>query len=544
MRKGQMFFGQVCNVLIILLFLFGVSVLSAHAGVVYSENFESGWDDWSADNGIWQVGTPTAGPESCYSGSQCAGTNLDGNYEPDTDSRLISPSIHLPEVIGYEEIHLRFWQWFSYAGWDGGYVQVSTYDKDQGEWSYWQGVSSAIEGTSGNYWTLIDVDLSSYAGKKIKIAFYHKAWNPGGESTGWYIDDIEITGINQLPVIDSFTADPTSEVAPLTVTFTCTAHDPDGTIARYKWDFDGDGNVDQTTTTGTTIYTYDNAGIYQARVTVVDNNGATAISDHLTISVQLSENQLPVIDSFVANPTSAEVGEEVTFTCTAYDPDGDILLTYEWDFDGDGNVDQITSDSTVIHTYNTSSTYNAGVTVVDNDGARVVSDPITITVTGWQTHYSCSQTCEAQCGGDITCIVECSQYQENCCQDGLDICQPCSPVDPPSVHRVGLCDQGCQAGAPLKVSGGELDVCFNYTGSVNILAGVLSNDFRDIWWLRPDCSLYSNYSQAVDSGNGLSCQGISMPVEGGYLFWLVSPVDLSHLDWENGIYELLFYQVP
>ncbi|MBE9570424.1 MAG: choice-of-anchor J domain-containing protein, partial [Proteobacteria bacterium] len=192
MRKGQMFFGQVCNVLIILLFLFGVSVLSAHAGVVYSENFESGWDDWSADNGIWQVGTPTAGPESCYSGSQCAGTNLDGNYEPDTDSRLISPSIHLPEVIGYEEIHLRFWQWFSYAGWDGGYVQVSTYDKDQGEWSYWQGVSSAIEGTSGNYWTLIDVDLSSYAGKKIKIAFYHKAWNPGGESTGWYIDDIEI----------------------------------------------------------------------------------------------------------------------------------------------------------------------------------------------------------------------------------------------------------------------------------------------------------------------------------------------------------------
>jgi len=35
-----------------------------------------------------------------------------------------------------------------------------------------------------------------------------------------------------------------------------------------------------------------------------------------------------------------------------------------------------------------------------------------------------------------------------------------------------------------------------------------------------------------------------MPVNGGYLFWLVSPVDLSHLDWENGIYDLLFYQFP
>jgi PKD repeat protein len=256
-------------------------------------------------------------------------------------------------------------------------------------------------------------------------------------------------------------------------------------------------------------------------------------------------NQPPVIDSFTADPTNPDVGEEVTFTCTAYDPDGDTLLTYEWDFDGDGNVDKITSDGTVIHTYNISGTYQAICTVADNDGARVVSDPITISVTGWQTHYSCSQSCEAQCGGDIACMVECSQYWQDCCQDGLDICQPqCPLVDPPSVHRVGSCDQGCQAEAPLKISGSKLDVCFNYTGSVNILAGVLSDDFRHIWWLRPDCSLYSNYSQAVDSGNGLSCQGISMPVEGSYLFWLVSPVDISGLDWENGIYDLLFYQVP
>jgi len=116
--------------------------------------------------------------------------------------------------------------------------------------------------------------------------------------------------------------------------------------------------------------------------------------------------------------------------------------------------------------------------------------------------------------------------------------------DVPTGHRVGLCDQDCQANTPLKVSGDELDVCFNYTGPVNILAGVLSDDFRHIWWLGPDCSLDSNYSQAVDSGNGLSCEEISMPVNGGYLFWLVSPVDLSHLDWENGIYDLLFYQVP
>jgi len=120
----------------------------------------------------------------------------------------------------------------------------------------------------------------------------------------------------------------------------------------------------------------------------------------------------------------------------------------------------------------------------------------------------------------------------------------CSLADPLSVHWVGFCDQGCQADAPLKVSGGELDVCFNYTRPVNILAGVISDDFEHIWWLGPDCYLDPNYSQACDSGNKFSCEEINMPVERGYLFWLVSPVDLSHLDWENGIYELLFYQVP
>jgi extracellular elastinolytic metalloproteinase len=49
--------------------------------------------------------------------------------------------------------------------------------------------------------------------------------------------------------------------------------DPDGTIARYEWDFDGSGSVDLTTTGATTSYAYTQPGTYGAAVTVVDDRG-------------------------------------------------------------------------------------------------------------------------------------------------------------------------------------------------------------------------------------------------------------------------------
>ena len=64
----------------------------------YIDDFEAGSGDWGADNGLWEVGTPTAGPSDCHSGDNCAGTVLAGNYTPDADSRLISAPIQHPAV--------------------------------------------------------------------------------------------------------------------------------------------------------------------------------------------------------------------------------------------------------------------------------------------------------------------------------------------------------------------------------------------------------------------------------------------------------------
>ena len=71
-------------------------------------DFESGWDNWYASAGVWEVGTPTAGPGSAHSGVNCTGTRLNGNYYAYQDSRLISPTLQLPVIDVDEEIQLRF----------------------------------------------------------------------------------------------------------------------------------------------------------------------------------------------------------------------------------------------------------------------------------------------------------------------------------------------------------------------------------------------------------------------------------------------------
>ena len=49
----------------------------------FSGDFETGWNDWYADRGVWQVGTPGAGPAASYAGSACVGTTLNKDFSCD-----------------------------------------------------------------------------------------------------------------------------------------------------------------------------------------------------------------------------------------------------------------------------------------------------------------------------------------------------------------------------------------------------------------------------------------------------------------------------
>jgi hypothetical protein len=156
-------------------------------------DFESGWNGWGADNGIWQIGVPSSGPAGCTSGTQCAGTILDGDYPADSASRLISPPIGLPAVGPGQEVEVRFAHWFAFGACDAGYVQVQVRSAASGAWSSWANVGAPTTGASG--WTTKAASLTPYAGSTVRVAFLHTAAGAstcGPSGAGWYVDDVRI----------------------------------------------------------------------------------------------------------------------------------------------------------------------------------------------------------------------------------------------------------------------------------------------------------------------------------------------------------------
>ncbi len=176
------------------------------------EGFELGWGDWSADNGVWQIGKPTSGPGAAHSGEYVAATNLSGNYPFNADSRLVMPPATLPKFSQLppgQVLELRFWQWFSYTDNSGDHGRVEIQTLEVTGWSSWKSLGVSASGTSGG-WSRTAKDLTKYAGQTIRIGFYHDdvfedpGWPRHYESTGWYIDDVEITGLG--PVLTSWSA--------------------------------------------------------------------------------------------------------------------------------------------------------------------------------------------------------------------------------------------------------------------------------------------------------------------------------------------------
>ena len=119
-------------------------------------------------------------------GASGTGTVLDGNHPGNTDSRLVSPTVELPSASG-QTLPLRFWNWFS-MGDDTGQVQITVWDDGTSTWGAWENVDTAVTGSSET-WTLKAVDLTAYAGERVRIGFFHNADNTS-VFPGWYVDDL------------------------------------------------------------------------------------------------------------------------------------------------------------------------------------------------------------------------------------------------------------------------------------------------------------------------------------------------------------------
>ena len=138
----------------------------------------------------------------------------------------------------------------------------------------------------------------------------------------------------QEPPVAVATADVTSGLAPLVVTFSgAGSSDSDGKVVTYRWDF-GDGSAPSSEMSPT--HQYANVGLYVASLVVTDNDGLESTPSQLKIQVDSEKQPLPFIavGDVKLSVSSSRRGTLVTAAVTVVDQAGrhmpGVTVTGEW----------------------------------------------------------------------------------------------------------------------------------------------------------------------------------------------------------------------
>jgi hypothetical protein len=110
-------------------------------------------------------------------------SGYNGNYQPNVDNWLLSPSIN---CTGYTGVHLRYRRWLT--------VEESRYDQAQIKVNGTQVFVNAYTGDHiDTEWILHDIDISAIADNNPDVRLrYTLTTNGGTEMGGWNIDDLHV----------------------------------------------------------------------------------------------------------------------------------------------------------------------------------------------------------------------------------------------------------------------------------------------------------------------------------------------------------------
>ena len=213
----------------------------------------------------------------------------------------------------------------------------------------------------------------------------------GGEPTETEPAEIDPSSGSFQPPIADFSFAPELPAAGELVAFDGSLSvDFDGRIASYAWDFNADGTPDASGATA--MRTFAEAGTYEVRLTVTDDAGnADTVARSIEVGggappeeapteepptetpeepsepVDVRPSLTPPTADFSYAPGSPIAGEPITFDGTpSSDPNGEIV-SYAWDFDGDGLTDA--TEAVLEYTFPASGSYSVALTVVDAEDA-------------------------------------------------------------------------------------------------------------------------------------------------------------------------------
>jgi PKD repeat protein len=196
-----------------------------------------------------------------------------------------------------------------------------------------------------------------------------RPFDPASEGTP--SNAVQYAAPNQKPTA-AISADLSSGAAPLSVTLDASAsHDPDGSIVKYEFDWDGQAGGVHWTDNGaaaTALHSYDTPGSYKPFVRVTDDRGATAtatLGTAIVVAAHTNQTPTPVLD---ASPSSGQAVLNVSFDATGSSDSDGTIVTYDFDFDGDGVYDQSGPLPTANHSYTAPGLFQALLRVTDDGG--------------------------------------------------------------------------------------------------------------------------------------------------------------------------------
>ncbi|MEZ5336762.1 MAG: PKD domain-containing protein [bacterium] len=148
-----------------------------------------------------------------------------------------------------------------------------------------------------------------YAGPGIFNATLRVEDNDGARDTASIEINVNVAG-NELPSASLSVDNELPQAGNMVRLDASASLDPDGSIARYEWDFDGDGNWDANGSSPSATHTYLARASYRVRLRVTDDMGAQAETGKV-IKVSLGPWSLPGYDT-MNNRQSPNLGAQTS----------------------------------------------------------------------------------------------------------------------------------------------------------------------------------------------------------------------------------------
>ncbi|MBW3466793.1 hypothetical protein EGN73_03040, partial [Arthrospiribacter ruber] len=166
-----------------------------------------------------------------------------------------------------------------------------------------------------------------------------------------------------------------------TISITADASDEDGEVVKVEFFVNGTSIGSATQAPYSISWTADEAGTFDIRAVATDNEGASANSETVSVTVfETPENILPLVSiTAPAAGTEIEAGETISITADASDEDGEVVKV-EFFVNGSSIGTSNEAPYSINWTADKTGTFEIRAVATDNDGASANSQTVTVTV--------------------------------------------------------------------------------------------------------------------------------------------------------------------